>query len=45
MGTLTGILGVLLATPLLACLILAVRRWYVEGVVEDGSSSRDIRTQ
>lgn len=37
MGILTGVLGVLLATPLLACLLLIVRRVYVEGMLEKRS--------
>lgn len=32
MGILTGVLGVLLATPLLACLMLIIKRTYVEAI-------------
>jgi predicted PurR-regulated permease PerM len=35
MGTLTGGLGVVLATPILAVLVVLAKRVYVEGVLGD----------
>ncbi|WP_437563156.1 AI-2E family transporter [Sorangium sp. So ce542] len=40
MGTLTGGLGVVLATPLLAALVVIAKRVYVEGVLGDPTADR-----
>lgn len=41
MGTLFGVLGVVLATPMLAAGIVAVRMWYVEDVLDDRRPAED----
>jgi predicted PurR-regulated permease PerM len=38
LGTLFGAFGLVLATPLVAMLMTAVRTIYVEGILEDGEN-------
>lgn len=45
MGTLFGVLGVVLATPMLAAGLVAVRMWYVEDVLGDTDAADDGRPQ
>ncbi len=44
LGTLFGALGLILATPFMAALLVAVRMIYVESVMETHELSRDCET-